>query len=886
MGLSDKGRILAANLDPDLGEKKCLEILEEADRFLKIYEDYLVHAKKIKRTSPAFCRWERVSRKNDKGDSIWVRLVKSPKMSPNKFRQIEKDFFQSQFVFDGKTLQKNQKPVEKILIISTDEDAQLLCLSQSPKEGFISILPQTYTLEKQIVAINALLNNPKKDYLPIIKLLIDLEKTTDTWPKFPIRDIPNSEFIILNKQKFTQSKYEGTESQKKCVSIAHSSPDFTFLEGPPGSGKTETICEIILQAAKKDLKVLLIAPSHTAVDNVLEKLKEYDSKIIAVRISAREIKVDEKVIGYHINNRRETEKTKLIEYINNFDSGNPSESQDYFREALESNNEIATDIVLKSADLVCGTNIGILYHPAIKMMGENISPIYDLMIIDESSRSTFQEWLVPALFAKKWIIVGDTLQLPPFVDQNDYASNIEEKLTQLCKTTKGFPSSDNVKEVCLDVFNVFKSRLSGIVIDSQRNNFNLYREQAKSLDVPLCDLESIDVNSKNVPFSGKKMYLCTPDSLEKFADNLPIDVCFIRGVYDSPRFKNRLETRYTSEKAFAEIKSGNNWGVQIAWRLDLAFQLRKYAELDGPCYQIKKSYLDDFECLLPQWDSEAFEKIQSEVGALGIAPLPSIIEVLQNGFGSASNKYKNSIISGMDCEAFKHRHILLEYQHRMDEEISKFPREMIYKINNKNCLLDPPYLVQKRKKEFHCPAYNNNRSVWVTGPFLQSEEEKSEYKNVAEADELIKHLASMVKWAKNNGKIPDNAKQWEIAVLTFYSGQEDLLREKIKSQFGIEGNRLFELDKKITLRLSTVDGFQGHEAHIVFISLVMSTKIGFLKIPQRLNVGLTRARNLNVVFGLKKFFETQTESTLLKTLAETEKYFMVVDANTTSLRTK
>ena len=44
-----------------------------------------------------------------------------------------------------------------------------------------------------------------------------------------------------------------------------------ILEGPPGSGKTTAILEFIYQATSIGKKVLLVASTHVAVDNVLEK---------------------------------------------------------------------------------------------------------------------------------------------------------------------------------------------------------------------------------------------------------------------------------------------------------------------------------------------------------------------------------------------------------------------------------------------------------------------------------------------------------------------------------------------------------------------------------------------------------------------------------------
>ena len=44
------------------------------------------------------------------------------------------------------------------------------------------------------------------------------------------------------------------------------------MHGPPGTGKTKTICEVIVQAAKKGWKVLATAGSNIAVDNIVERV--------------------------------------------------------------------------------------------------------------------------------------------------------------------------------------------------------------------------------------------------------------------------------------------------------------------------------------------------------------------------------------------------------------------------------------------------------------------------------------------------------------------------------------------------------------------------------------------------------------------------------------
>ena len=62
------------------------------------------------------------------------------------------------------------------------------------------------------------------------------------------------------------------DEQRSAVAGAISSPHAFLVQGPPGTGKTEVICEIARQLTGRGERVLLLAPSHVAVDEVLTRI--------------------------------------------------------------------------------------------------------------------------------------------------------------------------------------------------------------------------------------------------------------------------------------------------------------------------------------------------------------------------------------------------------------------------------------------------------------------------------------------------------------------------------------------------------------------------------------------------------------------------------------
>lgn len=114
--------------------------------------------------------------------------------------------------------------------------------------------------------------------------------------------------------------------------------------------------------------------------------------------------------------------------------------------------------------------------------------------------------------------------------------------------------------------------------------------------------------------------------------------------------------------------------------------------------------------------------------------------------------------------------------------------------------------------------------------------------NKAEADLLLSELKIYINRISGNRILEEKI---DFGIISPYKAQVQYLRNKIKADASLKPYRSL-------FTVNTVDGFQGQERDVIFISLVRANEegqIGFLNDLRRMNVAITRARMKLVILG-------------------------------------
>lgn len=190
-----------------------------------------------------------------------------------------------------------------------------------------------------------------------------------------IVDLATPRFKYVPTQYTISDQETLNVDQKRAIEKVMSAQDYALVLGMPGTGKTTTIAHIIRALTSQGKTVLLTSHTHTAVDNILLKLKSDKMKILRLGAPA---KVHPEVRDFAIL------------------AGQPKKTFEEIKEAWHDTPVVAT------------TCLGI-NHPVFQERA------FDYCIVDEASQITLPICAGPIRMAKTFVLVGDHNQLPPVV---------------------------------------------------------------------------------------------------------------------------------------------------------------------------------------------------------------------------------------------------------------------------------------------------------------------------------------------------------------------------------------------------------------------------------------------------------------------------------------
>ncbi len=237
--------------------------------------------------------------------------------------------------------------------------------------------------------------------------------------------VGDGDFLFTEKDEWLPRNKGLNDVQWEAVRFAISAKDIALIHGPPGTGKTTVVTEIIRQSIQQKETVLACAPSNLAVDNLFEQLLNHGVNVIRIghpaRLSShlRQFSLDGMVADHKdLRQARKLilEAESIIKRLSKSHRSPIPYSErkqlyaevDDLRDQARKIEDDALQSILDAADVVCST----LHGVDALMLG---SRLFDVLIIDEACQATEPSAWIPIIRSKKVILAGDFCQLPPTV---------------------------------------------------------------------------------------------------------------------------------------------------------------------------------------------------------------------------------------------------------------------------------------------------------------------------------------------------------------------------------------------------------------------------------------------------------------------------------------
>lgn len=259
--------------------------------------------------------------------------------------------------------------------------------------------------------------------------------------------------LICDGWKHINYKQSMARGQEAACSMSMEQP-VTFIWGPPGTGKTETLAKVSLSMLKRGMRVLMLSYSNVSVDGALLRVYTMDDskkpgKLLRYGYPRDEFLASHEYLASYnlaLSNAPQMQKRKeeLIERRKHI----PRDSLDYVSLSKEIKS-IQDDIRFSEKQLV--QNAQFLATTVTKAVVDKTiyESAFDAVIFDEASMACIPQIIFAASLASKhFICVGDFAQLPPIV-QSGASSVLNTDIFQHCGICEAVNTEKNHDWLCM-----------------------------------------------------------------------------------------------------------------------------------------------------------------------------------------------------------------------------------------------------------------------------------------------------------------------------------------------------------------------------------------------------------------------------------------------------
>ncbi len=743
--------------------------------------------------------------------------------------------------------------------VKIEQDFLVANLHQRPKSKgfiFVSLNGMKKQHERKKIAFDLL--KDARNPMPQLKYILEGVKPPEMKVK-KLRAITSS----LKKKLDGKSL---TKKQEKAVEVALNTPDVALIIGPPGTGKTQVISAIQHRIAEEGNKynlslkhqVLLTSYQHDAVDNVVARSGVFGLPAIKVGGKINDVNQQQ-------SNSIDTWRSKVVHDLN------PS-----IEKEIQNSDEFKLVDAISSLvfQIKNSNNAEFIYQNLIELQYKLKKLAYEYGIkvsarIERNVEQLIEQFSLSSSYAltnvqKQELQTATRALRTDSISYGDDGSFRLIKLISLLTKLKGgdydLERLQAIVDISVDIDFEFLKSTQNRLLDALQERFVLPNqrwlktEQSKRLGELIEELEASLVNS---PRLGQLYYR------KKYLDSL---------ISESKQVQNSLKEYSavlgaTCQQAAGEAMTGIK-SVEHSKNIHFDSVIVDEAARANPLDLMipmsmarKRVVLVGDHRQLPHMLEPKVEKELQDKDELDIIDHELLQQSLFERLYHSLSKYEK------EGSTDHKRVVMLDTQFRMHPELGSFVSEEFYERFGL-----PP--VKPGLCEAHfpldVPGYKGKLAAWID---VEPSKGKMSSKNGSKYRDCEAEVI-----ADEAHKILTTRPDLSVGVITFYAAQRDHIIEKMADrkvmEYSATGSNVVDefrmtvpnADEKPEerFRVGSVDAFQGKEFDVVLLSTVRSwnepdeitqdtvnAQLGFLRIPNRINVAMSRQKRLLIVVGDK-----------------------------------